>query len=146
MKNKIITLFTDKVLVFAVAFAILLSAGCLHAQNVPKHRNKDLTYEKTEHDFGKFSINAGPQHCTFKYKNNTDTPIVINHILSSCGCTTPEWSKAPIKPGQSGEIKVTFLNDQGPFAFEKSLTVYVSSSVKPTVLRIRGIVTKGRAK
>lgn len=146
MKRNIFIFFADNILALIMAFALFFSAESLYAQNEPKPKNRNLTYEKTEHDFGKFSINAGPQHCSFKYKNNTDTPIVINHVLSSCGCTTPEWSKAPIKPGQSGEIKVTFLNDQGPFAFEKSLTVYVSSSVKPTVLRIRGIVTKGKAK
>lgn len=145
MKN-IFTFFTHKGALLATMFVMLLSAQCLNAQTEPNSKNKNLTYEKTEHDFGEFSINAGEQHCTFKYKNNTDIPIVINHILSSCGCTTPRWSKAPVKPGESGEIQVTFLNDQGPFSFEKSLTVYVSSSVKPTILRIRGKVTTGRVK
>lgn len=146
MKRNILIFFTDNILALVMAFAMFLSAENLYAQNETKPKSKDLTFEKTEHDFGKFSINAGPQHCSFKYKNNTDTPIVINHVLSSCGCTTPEWSKAPIKPGESGEIKVTFLNDQGPFPFEKSLTVYASSNLKPTVLRIRGVVTNGRTK
>ena len=44
-------------------------------------------------------------------------------------------------PGESGEIQATFLNDQGPFPFEKSLTVYTSASNKPVILRLRGIVT-----
>jgi len=42
-------------------------------------------------------------------------------------------------PGQSGQISVTFLNDQGPYPFEKTLSVYSTASDMPIVLRIRGI-------
>ncbi|MBR4980898.1 MAG: DUF1573 domain-containing protein, partial [Bacteroidales bacterium] len=98
-----------------------------------------LKFDKVVHNFGKFLASSGAKSCTFKYTNVSSEPVVINNILSSCGCSVPEWNKAPIKPGESGEIKVTFLNDQGPYPFDKTLTVYLSSSQKPVMLRITGV-------
>lgn len=98
-----------------------------------------IEFSKTAHNFGRFSVKSGAKTCTFEYKNTSDKPVVINNILSSCGCTTPEWSKKPIMPGQSGSVKVTFLNDQGPYPFDKSLTVYTSAATKPIMLRITGV-------
>ncbi len=98
-----------------------------------------LKFNSTVHDFGKFSATAGPQKCTFTYTNVSNEPVVINNILSSCGCSVPEWDKAPIMPGKGGKITVTYLNDHGAYPFDKTLTVYVSSSAKPIQLRIIGI-------
>lgn len=103
---------------------------------------KELTFPKTVHDFGTFSEASGPKTCTFAYKNETDIPIFIREVVTSCGCTTTEWTKKPVKPGESGKIKVTFSNDSGAFIMDKTITVYVSSRVSPTILRIKGIVTK----
>lgn len=103
---------------------------------------KELTFRKTVHDFGTFSEASGPKSCTFAYKNETDIPIFIRTVNTSCGCTQTEWSGKPLRPGESGEIKVVFSNDLGPMIIDKKITVYVSSRVSPTVLRIKGIVTK----
>jgi Protein of unknown function (DUF1573). len=105
-----------------------------------KSNNSGLTFEKSIHNFGKISINSGQQHCSFKFKNNIQKPVVIYNVISSCGCTTPVWPKKPIMPGESGEIKVVYLNDQGAIPFDKILSVYTSESKKPMVLRIKGIV------
>ena len=99
-----------------------------------------LKFNKTTHNFGKISINAGKQQCSFEFTNTGSTPIVINNVISSCGCAEPVWPKEPIMPGKGGKIEVTFLNDQGPYPFEKNLTVYSSASRKPIILRISGIV------
>lgn len=123
------------------ALLSFVSKQSVFAQTTFPDNIAGLTFEKKEHNFGKFSLKDGKKTCSFKYKNETKEPILINHVLSSCGCTQPTWSKKPIMPGESGEIQATFLNDQGPFPFEKSLTVYTSASNKPVILRLRGIVT-----
>ncbi len=109
----------------------------VHAQETPA---ASLKFNKTSHNFGKISINAGKQHCSFEFTNAGDKPVAIYNVISSCGCTKPVWPKQPIMPGKSGKIEVTFLNDQGPYPFEKTLTVYTSESKKPVLLRISGIV------
>jgi len=99
-----------------------------------------LKFNEVVHNFGKISIDSGAQKCQFVFTNVSSSPVAISNILSSCGCTTPSWSKAPIKPGDKGVIKVTFLNDQGPYPFDKTLTVYTTASEKPIILRITGFV------
>ena len=98
-----------------------------------------LEFNKTSHNFGKISISSGAQKCSFEFTNTSSEPIVIYKVLSSCGCTEPVWPKEPVMPGKNGKIDVTYLNDQGPYPFEKTITVYSSASKKPVLLRISGI-------
>ncbi|HOH24523.1 MAG TPA: DUF1573 domain-containing protein, partial [Bacteroidales bacterium] len=59
---------------------------------------------------------------------------------ASCGCTTPSWTKDPVAPGQSGEIKVTY-DTHRIGAFSKSVTVTSNAVETPSVvLRISGEV------
>ncbi len=99
-----------------------------------------ITFNKTVHDFGIFDIKDGKKSYEFKFRNTGKTPVVIQTVISSCGCTTPSWTKNPVKPGEEGVVKVEYLNDQGAFPFEKTLSVYLSGSQRPIILRIRGIV------
>ncbi|MBR4087918.1 MAG: DUF1573 domain-containing protein [Bacteroidales bacterium] len=98
-----------------------------------------IEFTKRVHNFGKISVNEGAKHCSFEFRNISDKPVVISNILSSCGCTTPKWPKKPIMPGEGGKVEVTYLNDQGPYPFDKALTVYTSASTKPIILRITGL-------
>lgn len=101
-------------------------------------QQKVISFDKMVNDFGDILISDGPVSCSFAFKNISQKPIVIHQIASSCGCTTPTWTREPVMPGQSGKIDVTFTNDQGPYPFEKSLTVYVSGLDRPVVLKIKG--------
>lgn len=66
-----------------------------------------MEFEKTEHDFG--MINQGDKvQYVFKFKNAGEADLIISKAKGSCGCTVPEYPKEPIKPGASGELKVSF--------------------------------------
>ena len=90
-------------------------------------------------DFGDILIADGPVKCSFTFQNVAAFPIVIHNIISSCGCTTPTWPHTEIAPGGKGTIAVTFTNDQGPFPFDKTLTVYFSNLRRPVLLHVRGV-------
>ncbi|MDD2293315.1 MAG: DUF1573 domain-containing protein [Bacteroidales bacterium] len=126
-------------IVLAVCFS--LSYGVLYAQEEQQTSDwhKVIKLDKTIHDFGDVLIADGALKCTFNITNISSAPIVIHNIISSCGCTTPQWTKEPIRPNESGTIEVVYSNDQGPYPFDKNLTVYISSISRPVVLRIRGI-------
>lgn len=66
-----------------------------------------ITFEKVTHDFG-FVTKGERLSYSFKFKNTGKSNLIISYVESSCGCTTSSPPKAPIKPGDSGEIKVTF--------------------------------------
>lgn len=98
-----------------------------------------ISFDKVEHNFGDILISSGPKECTFTFKNVGSGPIAVYRVLSSCGCTEPTWTQKPVKSGETGEIKVVFNNDQGPYPFNKTLTVYVSGLSKPILLKIKGV-------
>ncbi|MBO7561737.1 MAG: DUF1573 domain-containing protein [Bacteroidales bacterium] len=124
--------------IIAVLMLVAVSGALGQAWAQTGHTTS-LKFDKVVHNFGKILAGSGAKKCDFKYTNVSSEPVVINNILSSCGCSVPEWNKAPIRPGESGVITVTFLNDQGAYPFDKTLTVYVSSSPKPIQLRITGV-------
>ena len=123
-------------ILLAVFVAFFASATFAQGQTIAPQA---IEFNKRVHNFGKISINDGAKNCSFEFKNTSDKPVVINNIISSCGCTEPVWPKKPIMPGESGKVEVTYLNDQGPYPFDKTLTVYTSASTKPIILRITGL-------
>lgn len=66
-----------------------------------------ITYGQIETDLGDLK-QGKPQPDTFTFANTGDTPLIINNVTTSCGCTTPEWPRQPIKPRKTGEIKVIY--------------------------------------
>ena len=101
-----------------------------------------IVFNKYVHDFGQIDLSSGKHTYSFTFTNNNDKPVVVHTVISSCGCTAPEWTRSPVMPGKSGKITVTFLNDQGPYPFDKVLTVYISAVHKPILLRVKGVVTQ----
>ena len=99
-------------------------------------------FDKTVHDFGEISLKDGPLSCTFTVTNTGDEPLTIFAVVSTCGCTGATWTRESIAPGDSGEVSVTDTNDEGPYPFDKALTVYTSAQKKPVILHLKGVVTK----
>ena len=98
-----------------------------------------LEIDKTVHNFGDIQLKSGPVSCTFTITNKSDKPAVIYNVVSSCGCTDVQWTKEPLMPGKKGKITVTYSNDEGPYPFDKTLTVYISDVKKPVLLKVRGV-------
>lgn len=99
-----------------------------------------VEWDTMVYDFGDVSVNDGPLTCTFTLTNNSDEPVAIYEVVSSCGCTGVTWTKAPLRKGEKGTITATYKNEDGPMAFDKTLTVYISGIKRPVVLRLRGVV------
>lgn len=76
---------------------------------------------------------------TFEFTNTGNAPLVITNVKSTCGCTVPKKPKAPILPGETGEIEVKYdTNRVNPI--RKTITVF-SNAERPTVaLKIKGLV------
>lgn len=109
--------------------------------------NADIKFDKTTHDFGKFSENSPVVSSTFTFTNIGDAPLVIHQAVASCGCTVPEYTKEPIMPGKKGTIKVTY-NGTGkyPGHFKKSITLRTNAKTEMVRLYIEGDMTAKDAK
>ncbi len=90
-----------------------------------------ITFERTEHDFGKINEADGRVTTIFTFKNEGMQPLVLSNVRASCGCTTPKWPRQPIEAGQTGEITVTYNPNGRPGRFTKTVTI-TSNATEPT--------------
>ena len=97
-----------------------------------------MTFEQTEIDYGTIEQNADPYR-VFKFTNTGTQPLIITNAVGSCGCTVPSFSKAPVAPGQTGEVKVRYATDRLG-KFRKRVTLTTNVSEEPVVLTIMGEV------
>jgi hypothetical protein len=101
--------------------------------NAPKFK-----FESEVVDYGTIEHNADGNR-EFKFTNVGKEPLIISNAVGSCGCTTPQWPKEPIKPGGTGVIKVHYATDRVG-AFEKTVTLTSNADVPSKMLRIKGVV------
>lgn len=132
--------------ILTLAAILFLSLIQLQAQSEGNYQKEDkvISFDSKIYDFGDVLLSEGALKHSFIFKNISTSPIVIHNVISSCGCTIPEWTKEPVRPGAEGRIDVVFSNDQGPYPFDKTLTVYVSNVDRPVILRIRGTAHESR--
>ena len=126
---------TYKLLPAIVAFLAAMSVASAQSRfgNI-------VELDKTVHDFGDVLTTDGPLSCHFTVTNISAKPVNILTVVSSCGCTDVTWTKEPIPAGGTGTISATYQNEDGPFPFDKTLTVYFAEYKQPVILRLRGVV------
>lgn len=94
---------------------------------------------ETEHDFGAFNEDDGKVSTEFKFVNDSESPVTIDHVRSSCGCTVPQYSKATVNHGDTAAITVVYNPSGRPGRFYKSLMVKLSNDSTEKLL-IKGVV------
>ncbi len=97
-----------------------------------------IEFDEIVHDYGTFPEENGKVTCQFKFKNTGDADLILQKVRASCGCTTPNWTKTPVKPGETGTIDVTYNASGRPGAFTKTITVTSNAGEKR--LSIKGDV------
>ncbi|MDD3107721.1 MAG: DUF1573 domain-containing protein [Alistipes sp.] len=106
----------------------------LCAQNMPLH------FEQTIWNFGTLREEAGKVSHRFAFRNEGSVPVVIERVEVSCGCTTPEFSREPVRPKASGFLTITYDPKGRPGTFRKEVTVWCNGGGK-RVLTLTGEVT-----
>lgn len=112
--------------------------------------NQELEYksakqqiEQTEVKVDNESVSLGnfdwqvEQRCTFVLKNTGVNLLVIDHVSTSCGCTTIGFSKEPVRPGDSLSLYVVY-KAYNPEYIDKTIKVYCNAKSSPAILRING--------
>jgi len=103
-----------------------------------------ITFEESKYDFGSVPQGGVVEH-TFKFKNTGTAPLIISNIGVSCGCTTPEWTKAPVAPGKTGTISAKF-NSAGKMGMQnKVLTIESNATAGSTTVSLVGEVKEAGA-
>ena len=123
--------------------SVMLMASVYFA--MAQQNQASIKFDKMIHNFGTFSEDQPTQKCVFTFTNVGTAPLIINQAVASCGCTIPSYTKAPIKPGEKGEIKVTY-NGTGAFPghFKKTITVRTNGVTELTRLYIEGVMSENK--
>ncbi len=101
-----------------------------------------MTFGKYEHDFGTVKQDSKNKF-VFTFTNTGKEPLLIENAVGSCGCTVPNYPKAPIPPGGTGDIEVEYSPGKQENAQQKTVTVTANTEPKETTLRISAFVTPG---
>ena len=100
-----------------------------------------IAFEKLQHNYGTFKEELGVQTVSFNFKNDGTVPLILNNVQASCGCTTPDWTRQPVAPGEKGVIKVSYDPKNRPGVFNKTIRVSSNAENADVVLTILGDVT-----
>ena len=96
----------------------------------------EISFTESEHDFGRITQGERVRH-EFAFTNTGTSNLIISDARGSCGCTVPEWSKEPVKPGDKGVIKVEFNSEGKSGLQEKTITIVTNGEPATRVIRIK---------
>ena len=109
--------------------------------SVQAHAQPKIKFETTDHDFGQIPEEGGAVTHAFVFTNAGNEPLILADVQASCGCTTPEWSREPVAPGEKGVVTAEYNPRNRPGAFSKTISVASNDPQGTHALYIKGMVT-----
>ena len=110
-----------------------IKGNCKTASN---EKYTTVSIDSTVMDFGSFP-KSEKQERSFLLTNTGNNLLVIQDIITSCGCTKVEYSKEPVRPSESLEVKVIYEAEKSEH-FNKTVTVYCNSRISPIRFHVKG--------
>ncbi len=102
--------------------------------------NAPVVYQETDtYSFGEVKEGEKVSH-KYAFTNTGKTPLIINSVRASCGCTTPYYPKHPIKPGEEFTIDVVFDTSNQPGLQHKVITMESNAYPSQTIFHLKGEV------
>ncbi|MEO9020765.1 MAG: DUF1573 domain-containing protein [Ginsengibacter sp.] len=80
----------------------------------------------------------------YRFVNTGTHPLIISSAEASCGCTVPEKPDQPIKPGETGFLKVIFNSTGRVGVVHKTVTVVSNAFPSFPTLQLAGEVTSNK--
>lgn len=98
-----------------------------------------ITWDEAVFSFGEIQEGKEVKH-TYTFTNTGKSPLIISDVKASCGCTTPEFTKAPVKPGEKGNITVVFNSAGQRGKQQKIISVMSNANPKVSMVQLKGEV------
>lgn len=98
----------------------------------------EIQFDKLTVDFGTLKV-GDVKTVTITFTNIGKKPLILDDVISSCDCTTVDWSKQPIMPGKKGTIKATYTAKHTGL-ISKRLTVLSNANTDRVILQLKGEV------
>jgi hypothetical protein len=123
-------------------FIFFISMAWMANAQADSSKADALQLKEVEHDFGKIP-QGKPVFYFFEIANTGSTPLKLDNVQASCGCTTPEWNREPIPAGGTDKIRVGY-NAASEGVFDKYITITYDGSLSKQI-HIKGTVWKAPA-
>lgn len=115
------------------------------AEEEPQDPNAPIfDFLEESYDFGEIIEGDKATH-EFKFTNTGNSPLIISGVKASCGCTTPEWPKAPVAPGDDAVIKAIYNSKGRVGKFNKAIRITSNANEGTKVIYIKGDVKKSNS-
>ena len=116
--------------------AIVLGfAATASAQTDPK---PEFKFNEEKHDFGKIPMGK-PVTVNFEFSNIGEQPLILTEVRPTCTCITADYTKTPVRKGEKGIIKITFI-PPGVGGFNKTVVVTSNAKTPQKIIAIIGEV------
>ena len=102
-----------------------------------------IEFASRSHNFGAIPENGGPVTAVYEFTNTGNAPLIILSVTNGgCGCTTPKFPTHPVKPGEKGQIKVSFNPEGRLGSVNRTVRVSTNAGNKRIGLSFKGTVVK----
>lgn len=97
--------------IIVLFFPVFLLPASILAQSagdsLPNMDGPRISFDRDYADLGDITQGDMATHI-FPFTNTGNQPLVINNVITTCGCTAPQWPEKPLAPGESGHLKIVF--------------------------------------
>lgn len=113
----------------------------LQAANTNQSFNDSTSVQMIDsiHNFGKVTDGENVVF-SYRFKNTGAKPLIVSSATASCGCTVPEKPEQPIKPGETGYLKIVFNSKGRVGPVHKEVNVVSNAHPSFPVLQLIGEV------
>lgn len=100
-----------------------------------------LEIKKTEINLKNLKADTQPFTQVYRLKNTGNQPVIINRVSPMTSMLKADWSKEPVVPGKTAEVRLTFTPTQMPENFSFRTLVYSNASNNRLELTLAGNIT-----
>lgn len=111
--------------VFLIIILLLTASTLSFADKGPR-----ISFTTDHHDFGNV-LQGKTVEYTFQFENKGTEDLWIKEVTTSCGCTAALVSSNTVKPGDKGEIAVSYDSQGRAGAVSRTITVVSNDLVEP---------------
>lgn len=107
-------------------FLFILPTSVIFAQGTLQFKEKEITLKNLK-------ANDIPTEVVFKFKNGGAQPVIITRVTPMNSEMKADWDKAPITPGKSSEIKISFNTTKMPVNFRSGVMIFLNNGTREEV-------------
>lgn len=134
---KTIKITTLALTALLMSFVPVKQNSCMPINSVHA-KTASIKWKQVEINLGEIAQNQ-PVTVEFEFTNTGELPVIISNVQASCGCTSTNFSKTPVAPGETSKVTATY-NAATKGIFKKTVTVTTNAEETTKVLTLTGSV------